>query len=340
MRGVAALSVVPLHSADFFGPLYWSSGYLAVDFFFLLSGFIIANAYEGRLRSGMGLLEFFEVRFVRFYPLYFLGLLLGLLVAIAAIFRDNPMVDPAELPVVVAFGLLMLPMPGLQGSLGYPLNRPSWTLFLEMAVNMLYAAILPWLGRRTLIAIVVLGAVGEVAAALEFGTLHVGWKLHTLWGGIPRVMFAFFLGVLLFRTPSVRIGRQVPPWTILLALGAILSVVPSAEVRPYYDLFAVLLAFPLLLLIGAENEPARNTRGAYAFLGATSYAVYAIHSPLYILTHGALNVLQVQIEAWFPYLGIGFWALLLLSAWLADRHYDLPVRRSALSRLRRSSPSA
>jgi peptidoglycan/LPS O-acetylase OafA/YrhL len=141
--------------------------------------------------------------------------------------------------------------------------------------------------------------------------------------------------VLLFRTPSLRIGVQAPPWLILLALGAVLSVVPDDAVRPYYDLFAVLLAFPLLVLLGAENEPSERAQGAYTFLGVTSYAVYAIHAPLYILTHGVLNVLRVPIESWFPVLGVGFWAFLLFSAWLADRHYDLPVRRSLASRLRR-----
>ncbi|MBI1330337.1 MAG: acyltransferase family protein [Alphaproteobacteria bacterium] len=336
MRGVAALSVVPLHSPDYFGAFQNSSGYLAVDFFFLLSGFIIAGAYEERLRSGLSLSGFFKIRLVRFYPLYFLGLMLGLLAAVLGILRGTPVVPSDAMPVVVLLGLFMLPVPGLFGFLGYPLNGPAWTLFLEMAVNVLYAALLPLLKRGVLIGIVLLSAVGLAVAAFQFGTMHVGWKMDTVWAGLPRVCFSFFLGVLIWRAPAARLRLPVPAWFILVILGALLWVIPSDAVRPWYDLVCVLAVFPLLLMAGAALEPSTKTQQAYRFLGVTSYAVYAIHAPLYVLTHGVLKIAHVSLEHFIP-LAIGFWAFLLIAAWAADLYYDIPLRRAAMERIRRTN---
>jgi peptidoglycan/LPS O-acetylase OafA/YrhL len=104
IRGLAAILVVIFHAEQFFGARPFPKSYLAVDVFFLLSGAVVANAYEHRLQSDMSLARFTWLRIVRIYPLYLLGTVLGVVAVIVA----GSKLD-ASLPLLLGGAVLLLP---------------------------------------------------------------------------------------------------------------------------------------------------------------------------------------------------------------------------------------
>ena len=258
MRGVAALGVVTLHSPDYFNG-YISSSHLAVDFFFLLSGFVLAHAYDARLRAPRAVGWFMGVRLIRLYPLYLLGLLLGLIALGLHFIRGDSPISAAAVGPAIGAGLFMLPTPPVYG-IGdpFPINGPSWSLFLELLVNLIFALVVSRLTNRVLIIIVAAAGIALIATGLHFQTLHVGWLWATIWAGLPRVFFSFFLGVLMYRNRHswTVITKFAWIWPLILAL--ILLCRPQEPIRPWFELAAVLIVFPALLFIASAHEP-----GAY-----------------------------------------------------------------------------
>ena len=177
LRGVAALAVVGSHFENLSGfDLYLQQAGVAVDFFFVLSGFVIAQAYEQRLLTDMTWRRYMGIRLARLYPAIFGGVLAGLIVAAVA----------GE-PVSVWFGLQFLLLPVLQGAPVhggelFPVNGPQWSLFWELAINAAHAAVVRHLTTPVLIAIIALAAGALIWTSLFFGSLDVGWSRTNLWG--------------------------------------------------------------------------------------------------------------------------------------------------------------
>jgi peptidoglycan/LPS O-acetylase OafA/YrhL len=191
LRGVAAFAVLVMHVTPYNAILITPHAALAVDFFFGLSGFVIAAVYEERIKAGMSLKAFMWVRVVRLYPLIVLGAVIG-----AAGFVR--LYDGGMLALLFVTGVLMIPTP--YGALSedqcmYALNAPSWSLLWELLVNLLYGAIAPLLHNRMLAVIVGVSAIALAATGLHFETLAVGPYWPEGWAGLPRVMFSFFAGV-------------------------------------------------------------------------------------------------------------------------------------------------
>ena len=206
LRGVAALIVVTRHAGDVVPSELCPESFLAVDLFFLLSGFVVALAYEQRLLAGRSLLGFMKTRLIRLYPLYALGIGLGLLARVGS---EGPL-NAAFLVQATVIGLLMLPaVPPLPMG-GSTLNGPTWTLAPELLVNLVYAALVRRLGRRVLRVIVALGAAGLVASETVYGTLDGGWSVDRFPLLAARLAFSFFLGVAMYRTRP-RDGRARSP---------------------------------------------------------------------------------------------------------------------------------
>ncbi len=324
MRGAAALMVVIWHAGALFG---WrpASGYLAVDLFFILSGFVLAHAYDAKFASGMGVLDFMRVRIIRLYPLYVLGMVVMLAGLLAAVIMGAPGAwAPARIALAAATAAAFLPTPG--GESLYPLNPPAWSLGLELLVNILFVA--TWGALRSVRAMVILlGVAGGVlvGAALYFGSLNVGHQWAGAWGGIPRILYGFFLGVLILRLRRerkilLRLGA-LPPVVVMVAL---LTLAPDGGLRPAYDMVCTLVLFPLIVLAGSSSEPAHRLRDFYGFLGRISYAIYVLHVPLLAIVLGMMAKLGWSEHGWG--VGLAFLAGLIVSAYLADRLYDDPVR--------------
>lgn len=335
IRGVAALLVMLRHL-----PFLNLSGipgtYLAVDLFFALSGVVICNAYDQRLRAGMPFVRFASMRLIRLYPLYLAGSALGMLYLLSQGGAD-PGVTPANIPLALAF------LPDLRGGhVLYPFNHPGWSLIFEILVNLLYAALLRFMTVRVVIGVMLASAAGLFYLMLQDPGRHldVGWTVDTLSGGLFRVGYSFFAGVLVYRLFlatdrgcwPVRHARAILPVAALTLAAALYWVAKSAVARPYTHLLVVLLVFPLATYVALWLEPAGWTARVMKVLGALSYPIYTLHVPaglLFLEVYARLAGAAVPAGARWP--GIVFLALFLPLCWVLHTYYDEPLRRRLLA---------
>jgi len=342
LRGIAALAVVSLHTEDVLGGLPFPRAYLAVDLFFIMSGIVIAYAYDRRLADGMTARQFMLVRIVRLYPLYILGTLLfaaGIAAGLAAgVSFDLWTADRLAWSLPPA--LLMLPSYARDFSGLYPLNAPSWSLMFELIVNCAYAVFFPWLTTRRLLAVMAVSAIGLAAIAVAGMTLNQGVDWTTAYAGLPRVFWSFPAGVLLFRLtragtlPSFRFPAV---GLIVLSMAIFAARFPEKWV-PYWDLLAILILLPVIAWAAMSNEPRRGA-SFYAWLGLISYPIYVLHTSAYhVLRKVAGKMAGNEIESLTPWIGLFLLAAIAIIGWAADRLYDRPVRHWLQRRFLRRAP--
>jgi peptidoglycan/LPS O-acetylase OafA/YrhL len=345
MRGVAALIVVERHRPEMFFGTPAHGGHLAVDLFFILSGFVIAYAYAQRLSDGLGLGRFMLARVIRLYPLYLLATLFG-----AALFAAQLMVAPEggarswdRLAVSLGFGLIFLPTPmawSFDANALFPINGPAWSLFFELAVNLAFALLILRLTLPVLLTLVAAGAVLFGGAALWAGTADIGYNAATFLGGFPRVTFGFFMGVMLFRIWQARPDVALPSWLTwaLLALVALTMLWPmpaagSGMPRVAFEMVVCFVVFPIVVLAGACTQPGPRGARLCAVLGASSYGVYVFHMPASRFVVAAAERLGFDIAALAPLIGVAFLACLFAFAVAIHHAFDVPVRRWLTARL-------
>lgn len=317
MRGLAALMVV-LYHVD---PALVPGGYLAVDFFFALSGFVIARTYDSRLKSGLSGTEFALLRLIRLYPLFLLGLLIGLVRCLGQMAADRPeQLTATELLVSLGFGALLLPSPATL--VLFPLNGPGWSLFFEFWINLVYAIAMLRARTRTLALALLGAAVLLTCTATAHGSLDVGYTWATFLGGVARVCFSFTLGVLIARLhrSEVRTG-----WSAALPCVALVVImvapIESAN-RAVYDLVVSLLAVPALVWSSISVNPVPALQRLGIVIGELSYPLYAVHHPVLGVLGGAARRLGIRDALWVPL----FMLLVCALAWLLAKHFDRPVR--------------
>lgn len=283
MRGLAALAVVFGHVEH----RYALSSHLAVDFFFMLSGFVIADAYGVKLHAGLGVRRFMGARLRRLYPLYLIGGLLGIAQLLILNNVGAITVAPADLVISSIFNLSFLPSPSalfvspaLRGV--FPINGPAWSMSWEMAINLAFAVSIFRLNTNGLIALCAVGAIALVSAGIYHGDLNFGWDRPYWWGAVPRVTFSFSVGVLMHRfIPQL---PRIKSWLSGLApavLVVCMVVRPEGVVRTAFDLAFCLIIAPLLLAVGALVEVPDRLVTASKWLGYISYPVYITHRPLF-----------------------------------------------------------
>lgn len=360
LRGVAALMVIWYHVFEGFATSpadqKFNHGYLAVDFFFLLSGFVMSYAYDDRWGRTMGTKEFFLRRLIRLHPMVVTGVLLGAVTYCiqGCVKWDGTHTALSMVMLAVLLNLFMVPaVPGTGPEVrGYgemfPLNGPNWSLFFEYIGNIIYALLIRRLPTKALAAITLLSGAGLAAYAVcgcsGYSHLGVGWTLAgaNFPGGMLRMLFAFSAGMLISRTfRPVKIRGAF--WICSVALAVLLSM-PYAlgtgipVVNGIYDSACVLLIFPLLVYLGASGSAGGKKEGRLCrFLGDVSYPVYVIHYPFMYLFYAWLWKDGGKIpfsEAW-PYAVLLFAGSVILS-WILLKVYDLPVRKWLSSRLLRS----
>jgi peptidoglycan/LPS O-acetylase OafA/YrhL len=344
--------VVLLHTAPFFGIERPRESYLAVDLFFALSGVVICHTYESRLLGALTTAQFVWIRAVRLYPLYVAGTSLSVIALF--IFGAEP--GSPALDVLLPLSLVVLPYLGASAVAYFPLNIPAWSLILEFMVNLLYARIIRRLDRRALLLIMLFSILGLLLCVrlIRPHSVEFGWR-HSLWrgldlgmiGGVFRVGFSFFAGVLVYRQfvrrrPAVVQGRLAPwvPWLIVVVVALILSAAPSRELRPYFEVTVVAAIFPLLIYAALWFQSAGLGDPLFKIAGNLSYAIYAIHYPLSILIDKTVaRCTGMHLESYAPWGGLGFLAVLLLVCSLLDRLYDIPLRGALLKSRLRPLPS-
>lgn len=190
LRGVAALMVIlfhflEVHSNGDHSKQMINHGYLAVDFFFLLSGYVIFYAYDDRWGK-MKLKDFFKRRVIRLQPMIIIGSIIG---AALFYFQDSPGMGWGgihEVPVwtmllVMLIGATLIPVgKGLDirgWSEMHPLNGPAWSLFYEYIANIVYALFLRRISKTVLTTLVVIAAGFTLHFALTNpnGDIIGGW---------------------------------------------------------------------------------------------------------------------------------------------------------------------
>ena len=331
LRGIAALAIVARHTPALWGrpagsydPTWLPESYLAVDFFFALSGFVVSHAYAQRLESKATTpAQFMVLRLVRFYPLHIAGLLIGV---VSLYLLHAPL---STLLVLFGVGLLFAP---LRGPMMFPINGPVWSLHFELVINLVYALIVPVLRTSVLIGLVTIAGMGLSLSVwhgwLGFGTsgegpMADGYSMATYGAGLARVTFSFFAGVLAHRIFGfVSVRNALPTLIPASVLALILCASPAAGLRAPFELMAVLFGFPAIVLLGACCRPTGPATRLYSALGLSSYAVYVLHVPLYRL------VFETGGSITYPWpVGVAFAGAMIAAALLADRFYDQPTRR-------------
>ncbi|MBR0969930.1 MULTISPECIES: acyltransferase family protein [Bradyrhizobium] len=278
-RAIASLAVLIYHIA---GSLQIASmaihAYLAVDFFFLLSGFVIDRAYGMRLEDPSFKFEFLLRRFVRLWPMIILGTLVGAAVSIGGLLRGHAL-DLTKMALVLSCGLLLLPfgrMP-LTASV-FPFDGPLWSLFYEVVANVVYCFAFRWLRIPVLSILAVLFAVGLVVVSLEQGDLELGARTGEVYAGLLRVGFSFFAGVLMSRIGTVSIvSGPTAVASVVVLVGVFIAPLPQ---HPMYDVACILVVFPVLIWGGAGTAVPPGWRQACRFAGELSYPLYAVHYPI------------------------------------------------------------
>jgi len=285
LRGIAAVAVMLFHAPLMLGVQLAPGGYLAVDLFFMLSGYVLAHAYGERIAQGMSPFKFMRSRLQRFYPLHMLGTILGTFLFLGFAFTGSDSArHPVELALLFVSALFFIPWQW------FPLNIPTWSLFYELVANFIYVL----LGRRAksnkvLFAIAIpslciLAAQKLTGVPADDGVFSVVYQSS-------RTAFSFFLGISLYQ---VRRHFLAVPAPVTMATVLVLLVLPMPDYcRPFFDILCIAFAFPMAIVLLASDQSSRFN-SIYRTLGNGSFPLYAIHYPILHLSFGVANFLQIN----------------------------------------------
>lgn len=345
LRGVAAVMVVTFHIFEALSssPLdqVINHGYLAVDFFFVLSGFVIGYAYDDRWHK-ITVVEFFKRRLVRLHPMVIMGMIIG---AVGFYFQQGalwPIISTIpvwKMLLVMLIGFTIIPLPPSSMDIRgwhemYPLNGPGWTLFFEYIANILYAVVVRKFSKTALAILVFIAACALIHWGVTGGQGDMigGWSIEPaqLRIGFTRLMYPFFAGLLLSRTAKLTFIKNAFLWCSLLII-IVLSIPRIGGsthlwMNGLYEALVIIFIFPLIVYIGASG----NVKGKYAnrlcrFLGDISYPIYITHYPLiYIYTAWVKNN-NVSLENGWPY-GLLVLISAIIIAYACLKFYDEPIR--------------
>ncbi|HEX4849975.1 MAG TPA: acyltransferase [Puia sp.] len=328
LRGTAAILVVIFHLFEGYFPVMANHpmhhGYLAVDFFYLLSGFVVGYAYDDRW-GRMSIRDFFKIRLVRLHPLVILGTLIG-----AIAFWFDPYTNGAahtsiiKLIGVMLIGFTLLPYPDLRGwGETHSLDGPCWSLFQEYIANLIYAVFGRKMTKAILWILVIISAIALITTSSYHGDVATGWGYDTMWIAFVRMMFPFFAGLLLYRTGKL---IKIPIAYLLCSLAlAVLYFMPTFKYNGLYDAGIIILAFPLIVAAGAGSQISGRWLRICNFAGAISYPIYITHYPFIYIYTAWINYKKPAPAQIVP-VAIGLFFFFMLLAYAALKLYDEPVR--------------
>lgn len=356
LRGVAAVLVVAFHifetfSGDRFHQII-NHGYLAVDFFFLLSGFVIAYAYDDRWGK-MTQWDFYKRRLIRLQPMVIMGTLIG-----AALFYFQecgtfPLISSTpvwKVLLVMIVGFTLIPLPISMDIRGWqemhPLDGPAWSLFYEYVANILYALFVRKFSNTVLTVIVVLCACFLVQYLImgPNGDVIGGWSINKtqIHIAFARLLYPFFAGILLMRMGKlIHIKGAFAICSLLLVAIFVVPRIGGSKhlwMNGLYESVCIIILFPLIVSIGAGG----SITGKYAnkvckLLGAISYPLYITHYPLIYLHMAWVANNKVPMST-----GLLAGGIVLISsiaiAYASLKLYDEPVRKWLTNRFLKKQP--
>ena len=358
LRGVAALAVLWYHVNEGFAFAEatngagdgiirsFNHGYLAVDFFFILSGFVIAYAYDDRWNQGLTMGNFIKRRLIRLHPMLIAGAIIGAITFLVqgSVTWSGESVSLAQ--VLLCLGLTFLFIPSVPGGSYevrgngelFPLNGPYWSLFFEYIGNLLYGLLLRRLSTKVLAVFVALLGITFFWFATcnisEYGSIGVGWTLDTVnfCGGLLRMLFPFTLGMLLSRTFKPRPVRGAF-WLCSILLVALFAVPYIEMMQPLcmngvFEMTCIMLIFPTIVLLAAScTSVGAGTNRIATFLGELSYPLYTVHYPLMYLFYAGLIANEQYNFMSAPWQSLCVMGGSILLAIVLMKCYDAPVRK-------------
>ena len=280
LRGVAAIAVVTFHFMEMviydYSKLFIGHGFLAVDFFFCLSGFVIGYAYDDRVGT-IGVWEFLRARLIRLHPMVAFGAVIGLIALLLDPFAGPLAYKGGKVFLMFLASALLIPYPVMRerGFSLFCLNAPSWSLFWEYIANIFYGIVVYKLMRRWLIFFTVIAGAGLCFAGYRAGALSGGWNGETLWVGGARVAYSFLAGLLVYRSRWIirsRVGFGA--LSVLLLLALMMPYATGAWIR---EALVVLFYFPLLIALGAGAVLTPFSEKLCTLAGNISYPLYMTH---------------------------------------------------------------
>ncbi|MFH6944797.1 acyltransferase family protein [Flavobacterium sp. FlaQc-50] len=346
LRGVAAILVVAFHIFETFSGgnrfiQMINHGYLAVDFFFLLSGFVVAYAYDDRWEK-MTQWEFYKRRLIRLQPMVIMGMIIG---AALYYFQASDVLFPqiATMPVwklilVMFVGFTLIPLTPSAEIRGWgemhPLNGPAWSLFFEYIANILYAVLFRRFSNKvmTLFVVIFAGMFINYTVFGPKGDVIGGWSLNLeqMNIGFTRLLYPFFAGVLLSRLGKL-IHIKGAFWICSLLITIVLAIPRIGDentlwMNGIYESVCVILLFPLIVSIGAGGELKNPfSLKICKLLGAISYPIYITHYPLIYWYTAWVVDNKVALKDGYM-LGIGVLIASIVLAYACLKLYDEPVR--------------
>lgn len=329
LRGVAAIAVVAFHFKEMTIPDYSKiligHSFLAVDFFFCLSGFVIAYAYDDRIEK-MGIAEFFKARLIRLHPLVVLGAILGLL----SFFFDpflNQVKTLSTTNIILMFiaSILLIPFPIMKkrGFALFAFNAPAWSLFWEYIANIFYAIVLSRISRKYLLILTILSTTLIGLVLLKSGSLTGGWNKATFWDGGARVAYSFLAGALIYRSNWIIKNNMGFIGSVILLVCAFM--VPFSKWNWITEPIIVLFYFPFLVALGAGTTLTTGLKKLCNFSGKISYPIYMTHySVIWMFAHFYKKYKPIAHINLFIMAGV---LALIGFAYLVMVFYDTPVRK-------------
>jgi peptidoglycan/LPS O-acetylase OafA/YrhL len=315
MRGLAALVVVWSHLTPWIFPYRPLLAGVSVDLFFAISGFVISHSYEERLFRGWSLSRFLQVRLIRLYPTYLLGVMLS--VAFWFVFPIGHDLKSA------LFQTLMLPYP-LSISL-YPLNGPAWSLMFELIINLIYAlSYRVWTARNTL-AFMGVSAMALLICTLSGQSLDGGWNWKDFPVGLARVAYGFAAGVFMFRLYSKGERLSGLPKLIPAFIGILPAIVAPPLPELVWRLPIILVVIPVSLFCAVCASTTSQNIFSLC-LGRLSYPLYALHYPCLYGASIAFSAFQSSHPLKFA---MAFMVCMVLVALSIEATFDRPVRQLA-----------
>lgn len=347
MRGVAAIAVMMLHlgwQVDLQTVLF-PHAYLAVDFFFMLSGFVIAGSYERRLADGgMSVGKFIVLRIFRLYPMIILGTVVAVIIRLFLAGGDPGDYVSNHLFAAAVANMALEPVLFFPGEhfaeFRFPLNNPMWSLFWELLVNILFACAVVWkgAGARTWYVITILGVLLLIPFALTHNGLGRGD--HEWLGGLVRVTFAFFCGVAIWHLRPY-LQRIIMPVALQLAVLLLVLACPLLpHINALFDIGVALCIFPVVIAAACNSRLSARSTAVASWLGGISYPLYALHYPFMSVIENAYRKGSwTPVEALVNVIVIG--TLMVVVSHLVLVMIDEPVRGGLRSMLvKRTKPRA
>jgi len=370
LRGVAAVLVVAYHLFETYfegspdQPI--NHGYLAVDFFFVLSGFVIGYAYDDRWNK-MTTWAFFKRRLIRLHPMVIFGTLFGALMFYFGSCSTFPLINDMTWYMVVMVMLwcfTMIPLPNGMDIRGWgetnPLNGPAWSLQWEYLANILYALVVRRFSKLLLGICVAVFACFTIILCLNidvFGVLaERSYAAYTVIGGwsttpdqlqigFTRLLYPFFCGLLVsrfmnggnktfnFQFSSFNLKHGF--WWCSLFI-VILLCMPwlglgtegdSRWTNGLYEAFCILVCFPIIVAIGAGSSVKGGKSAAInKFLGDISYPIYITHYPLIYMQMSWAESHKDAPLGMHIFVAVSIFFLAIGLAYAALKLYDLPIR--------------